>query len=372
MAMAMNPFPDMKNFSTAIRAAVFTALIFGSATKILSQAGAGKTPDLDLGKLGGKWPIGIRQDPPNYPYAMSRAGLIGQVAVEFIIDQRGVVQNPYVIESNNPWFERAAIDAILKWKFKPGELAGRPVDVRVKQLIVFELDYGGSQPKLWQVVKGKNFNTLPLELQWDIPPEPVQTLFPVYPFEQLKAGIKGRAKVGYVVGPDGRVVSAKLQEATTPELGLALLAMIDAWRFKPARKKDGTPCYAGLGSEYEFTPNGRGEVPVSDTALKILRNLEKKPEAIMTLKDLDVPLKPRSRRPPVYPTALKEAGQDGLAEIEFFVDQNGDAQLPRIVSSTATEFGYAAALAVATWRFEVPRKKGKAVVVRARIPIEFS
>ena len=316
--------------------------------------------------------MGIKQAPPEYPYAMARAGLIGQVALEFIIDQQGRVQNPYVISSNNPWFERPAINAALRWKFKPGEINGRPINVRVKQLIMFELDYGGSPPELWRVAKGKDHQALPPELQWETPPLPVQTLFPVYPFEQLKAGIKGQAKAAYIVGPDGRVISATLREASTPEFGLALLAMIDAWRFNPAQKKDGTPCLASLGSEYKFMPTGRGDVPVSESALKILRDIDKHPETIETLKDLDTPLKPLSRRPPVYPTVLNEAGQPGEAVIEFFVDKNGDAQLPRIVSSSAPEFGYAAALAVATWRFEVPKRGGKAVVVRAQIPIDFS
>lgn len=148
--------------------------------------------------------------------------------------------------------------------------------------------------------------------------------------------------------------------------------MIEAWRFKPAQKKDGTPAYANLGMQYEFRPKGRGDVPVSEEAREILRDLAKNPGAIARLKDLDQPLKPLSRRSPVFPTALKEAGRDGEAQIEFFVDRNGDVQLPRVISGSAPEFGYAAAQAVATWRFEVPRKAGKPVVVRAQIPMEFS
>ncbi len=81
--------------------------------------------------------------------------------------------------------------------------------------------------------------------------------------------------------------------------------------------------------------------------------------------------KPIRQGPPVYPTALKKAGQPGEAVIEFFVDAKGDVQLPRIVSSTATEFGYAAVQAVATWRFEPPKRNRKRTVVRVRGPVEF-
>ena len=108
-----------------------------------------------------------------------------------------------------------------------------------------------------------------------------------------------------------------------------------------------------------------------EEARDILSDLAKKPNAIVSAAELDAPLKPLSRRPPVYPTALREAGQPGQAMVEFFIDKNGDAQLPSIISSTAPEFGYAAVQAVATWRFEVPKKDKKAVVVRVKIPINF-
>lgn len=362
----------MPFLSRLVRAAFAAVLLL--LTSVLAAAQNAPDPLLDIREIqkSGKPPKPIRQGPPVYPYTMSRAGLIGAVSVDFIIDMEGNVPNAYVVESNNPWFERPAIDAILGWKFHPAEMNGRRVNTRARQLIKFELDPAGRVPELWRVTKGKDHNQLPLEFQWDTPPTPASTMFPVYPFEQLKADTAGKARISYVVGPTGRVVGAKLREASTPEFGLAVLAMIDAWRFTPAKKKDGTPAWANLGGEYDFRPSGRGDVPVSDEAKEILRDLEKKPDRIATLKDLDRPLQPLSRRPPVYPTALEEAGQPGEAMIEFFVDKNGDAQLPRIVSSSAPEFGYAAVQAVATWRFEPPRKGGKSVVVRALIPINFS
>ena len=62
----------------------------------------------------------------------------------------------------------------------------------------------------------------------------------------------------------------------------------------------------------------------------------------------------------------------GEAKVEFFVDRNGDVQLPHIVSCSAPEFGYAAVQAIATWRYSVPRKGGKPVTARATIPLEFA
>lgn len=306
---------------------------------------------------------------PVYPYNQSRAGLTGRVSIEFIIDREGQVRNAYVIESNNPAFERPALDAVLAWKFKPGLKNGHPVNTRATQVIEFELGNGGTSP--WQITKPRSQANLPPELQWDEAPEPSSTTFPVYPLAALQAGVKGKTSLRFIIGPDGRVVQSRVVEATTPELGQAALAMIDTWRFKPARKKDGSLASAMIGIEHEFSPSGRGDVPVSDSARNILRLLEKHPEKIVAASQLDRPPKPLLRRSPVYPTALLEAAQPGEATIEFFIDEKGDAQLPRIVSSTAVEFGYSGVQAVASWHFEPPMKSGMVVVARAKIPLSF-
>lgn len=309
-----------------------------------------------------------RQVAPVYPYNMRAAGLVGRVTIEFVVNYEGRVVAAQVVRSNNPYFERPALDAVMKWTFTPGKKAGRPVNTRCQIDIPFMLD--GAGQNLWQIGKGKNHASLPPALQWDIAPEPLNTAYPVYPFEDLMKGTTGKTRIGFVVGLDGRVMGAKVQEATTPAMGMAALAAIDAWEFQPARKADGSPAGAQLGLEHEFSTRS-GDVPVSESALAIVRAL-KKGAPIATLKELDARLRPLMQRPPVYPSPLRESGQNGEADIEFFIDENGDAQLPRIVSASAPEFGYAAAQAVAAWRFTVPTKGGKPVVVRAQIPVRFT
>lgn len=317
-------------------------------------------------------PKALKREEPIYPYRLRMAGLTGQVLVNFIIDTNGDVQNPVIESSNNPWFERPALDAILQWKFVPGIVAGRAVNTRARQELSFEMDRaGGTATGLWKVGKRSKNDGLPPEMQWDRPPVPINTSFPVYPLESLQAEKTGQTKLKFLVGPDGRVASAQLQEATTPEMGRAALAMIDTWVFTPAAKKDGTPCYAALAIEHDFRMRSESDVPVATEALQILRWLEKSPEKIAAFAGLDARPKVLSQRPPVYPSALRKAGQAGEAIIEFFIDVNGDAQLPHSISSSAPEFGYAAVQAVATWRFEPARKNGKKVVTRVQVPMEF-
>ncbi len=348
-----------------------TCVALGLACAAGSAGAEPEKPAEEL-KQRGTPPKVLKQQEPIYPYSMARAGLTGQVVVDFIVDTNGDVQNPFVFSSNNPWFERPALDAILKWKFKPALMDGRIVNTRARQQIVFDLDSAGTKATgLWNVPKPSKRDKLPPELQWDKAPVPINTAFPVYPFGALRAGQSGKTRLKFLIGPDGRVASAKVLEATTPEMGQAALAMIDAWEFTPATKKDGTPCYSALAIEHDFKPRSISDVPVTPEALDILRLLEKNPGKIAGLTELDGMPKPLSRRPPVYPSALRKAGQPGNAVIEFYLDEHGDAQLPHIISSTAPEFGYAAVQAVATWRFEPARKGGKAAVTRVQIPIDF-
>ncbi len=310
----------------------------------------------------------IKRVEVNFPENMRMAGLEGRVQVEFIITAQGEVSEAHVVASNNPAFEREALDAVMKWRFDPGIKAGRPVKIRAQQQIIFSYDSAGRQP--WKIGRGDQ-SKMPPEAQWDVPPEPFNTAFPVYPFAELLAGRKGQTKLNFVVHPDGRVVEAHLLEATTPEFGRAVLAMIDTWEFKPARKKDGTPTYAIISFAHEFKPNGSGDAPVPRSARAILRKLQRAPQEIATLAALDAAPRPISRRPPVYPLGLRAQGQMGEAEVEFFIDECGDAQLPRVVSASAPEFGGAAVQAVASWRFQPPKIKGRPVTVRVQMPIRF-
>jgi len=78
---------------------------------------------------------------PQYPFEMRRAGIEGEVVVEFIVDTNGDVRNPFVVRSSQREFEAAAIQAVSKWKFRPGRRGGRAVNTsRVQQLFSFKIN----------------------------------------------------------------------------------------------------------------------------------------------------------------------------------------------------------------------------------------
>jgi protein TonB len=85
-------------------------------------------------------PEPIVQTPPNFPYGLKQEAPTARVRLGFIVSSRGDVIMPYVISSTNRGFERPALDAVIKWKFKPGMRGGRKVNTRVEQPIDFKVD----------------------------------------------------------------------------------------------------------------------------------------------------------------------------------------------------------------------------------------
>jgi protein TonB len=82
---------------------------------------------------------------PMYPRDAAMQGLEGWVKIEFIITAIGTVKDPKVIDAKPARiFNREAIRAILKWKFKPRVVDGVAVDRPAVQTIDFNLDQSGS------------------------------------------------------------------------------------------------------------------------------------------------------------------------------------------------------------------------------------
>lgn len=77
---------------------------------------------------------------PNYPFEMRRAGISGEVLVEYIVDSNGRVAAVQVVRSSQREFEQPAMQAVQKWQFRPGRKGGRAVNTRVQQVITFNLN----------------------------------------------------------------------------------------------------------------------------------------------------------------------------------------------------------------------------------------
>ena len=99
----------------------------------------GNFQQVDRGAEGDIIPIVVIR--PMYPREAAITGTQGWVKVEFTITDAGTVKDPRVIDAKPPRiFNREAIRAILKWKFKPRVVDGIAVERRATQVIDFTLD----------------------------------------------------------------------------------------------------------------------------------------------------------------------------------------------------------------------------------------
>ena len=78
---------------------------------------------------------------PQFPRDALVKGIEGWVVVEFTIEPDGTVSDPRVVDSNpRRIFDRNAVRAIYKWKFKPRIVDGQPVARRATQRLEFTLN----------------------------------------------------------------------------------------------------------------------------------------------------------------------------------------------------------------------------------------
>jgi len=78
---------------------------------------------------------------PMYPRRAQERGLSGYVIVEFTVTKLGTVVDAKVIETTNSVFNRNAVKAALKFKYKPKVVDGIPIDVAgVLHKITFEME----------------------------------------------------------------------------------------------------------------------------------------------------------------------------------------------------------------------------------------
>ena len=79
---------------------------------------------------------------PVYPRRALSRGIEGYVIVEFIVTKQGTVRDPKVITAEpQSIFDRAALDAALKFKYKPRVVNGEAVEVAgVQNKISFQIN----------------------------------------------------------------------------------------------------------------------------------------------------------------------------------------------------------------------------------------
>ena len=76
--------------------------------------------------------------PPVYPDIARIAHVEGKVVLEATIDEWGVVKN-VVVRQSMPLLDKAAIDAVSKWRYAPTRLNGQPIAIVMMVTVTFTL-----------------------------------------------------------------------------------------------------------------------------------------------------------------------------------------------------------------------------------------
>jgi protein TonB len=83
----------------------------------------------------------LQRIPPQYPRDAARSGITGWVQLEVLVNADGSVRSAKVLDAKpRGMFEAAAVQAVMRWKFKPKIKEGKPVEQRGAQKIEFNLN----------------------------------------------------------------------------------------------------------------------------------------------------------------------------------------------------------------------------------------
>ena len=128
------PPPSMDNVTPDAEAMAVSAPTV-NANINLSASGFGLAP------TDGEY-LPIVKVQPIYPRRALSRGIEGYVIVQFTVTKQGTTRNISVVEAKPPGiFDRAAMQAAAKFKYKPRVVDGEPIEVPgVKNIIRFEIE----------------------------------------------------------------------------------------------------------------------------------------------------------------------------------------------------------------------------------------
>ncbi|MGE6148062.1 TonB family protein [Aeromonas media] len=113
---SVQPSLDLVSSLSAVQ--VYAPGVATSPTPVASGSFHGQPQGADIGV--GDMLTPLQRVEPVYPYRAQQAGIEGSVTLRFSVDAEGRVQDVEVIDAKpKRQFERAAIQAVSKWRYQP-------------------------------------------------------------------------------------------------------------------------------------------------------------------------------------------------------------------------------------------------------------
>jgi TonB family protein len=133
-----------------------------------------RAPNVEAGQLD-QLPAARFRTPPIYPLAMRREALGGEVLVDFTVDANGEVVDVHATGSTRPEFEKAAVDAVKMWEFRPGESNRQRVNSPMRVPVIFRMEAMKSEPPELDRTSAERVLLAPFQVMAD-PPKPGEVL----------------------------------------------------------------------------------------------------------------------------------------------------------------------------------------------------
>jgi TonB family protein len=178
-------------------------------------------------------PIPITRISPVYPEFARRNRIQGTVVLELEILKDGSIRN-IVVRRSVPGLDEAAIEAVRKVRFIPGQIDGKPIDTLLIVPLEFKLDD----------------ETTSGFVSWDKPPVLIGSISPVYPDSARVNGVQGTVVLEVEILKDGSIRDIHVRRSV-PGLDEAAIEAVRKARFEPALS-EGKPIDVKLHIPVEF------------------------------------------------------------------------------------------------------------------------
>ena len=300
-------------------------------------------------------PVLIHDVPPVYPYIARKAGLTGKVFLKFMVNVDGSVSDVSVLKGK-AIFQKAAIDAISQFRFKPAEHNGKVVAVWITQPIGFSLGSTDTDLQLTSPVPidaDGNEVEFPEFFEVEAKPELLQSVKSVYP---PRVTVRLELKVNV----DGSVSDVKVLKGPE-EFHQAAIDAISQYRFKPGTL-NGKVVPVRMPQSIIFRlPKQQSTPPASGDAdsSKVLEffMVEVKPKVLHSVKF-------------VHPEEAIRDSLEGKVFLKFRVNVDGSVSDVKVLKGKEI-FHKAAIDAISQYRFKPAEHNGKVVPIWMTQPITF-
>jgi TonB family protein len=185
------------------------------------------------------------------------------VRLAFLVDEEGEVGGQQVIQSTDPRFERAALEAIEQWRFEPGTRDGQPLVMETRMILTFPVE-GPVAPPHPPSLDGEREPLDLEELERQLGADPSHQPIPTASDDRPAGSIRGAVRDGDFDGPlsacQVTVVETGTQVSTSDQ-GLYVLEGVPPGKYTLTFVKEG---YARqVRTDVVVSPGGLTQVTVA-------------------------------------------------------------------------------------------------------------